>query len=741
MSGFNIVTFQQNGSQKRIALALESAFELKGGVEPDINQATCSYLEYANLNLTPDSKGNVDLTGTLGFWQTNAPSDSAAPDLSIAGVSIVDIDVADVGITSDTKTQANAITSYRLYIADMRQRFVMPRGGRLEVGLVNPTPIESDGGVVAETTDGDGNVAGTSAIGTTSLVPTSDLIRMCLDAMGLTSVTVPTTVDGQIPPPRGLQWHGNHAPTELAKLMVHCGHVFVPLSDGTAAIHQLGDGDAPTIPDGQLILDVPHPGIDRRGKTVVFTSYPNANLITQDVWGPSDVDDNLTWEFVAQDSNLEWVRIEDLTCCHQPLDFFHSGFITNSPALPADSARLKDQLYRFLRFRGTSYTADEAPILNRVVETDGTNPLVISGFLATQTNGVWSNSQVNITCINKYHLGNPQSDIIESPIPLGKVGSGQYPANFTPFEPLQFKIRCTFEDVSTVTTKSGKSLLSPSFFSVGFQQAVKSVTKLGYGTTDLANAKSKSDPDTIFISRPEWNLISVYPPTSSAIPSSAAPATNQTQLEAEAAALAVSYLKDSGSPMHVVRATGFVAAELNGQIAEINIDQQALTTSFKLNTWWSAAAGMIDLKQHASRSEGGGSAGGASYPNQHSSAASRTALGMSGATQPVTPLYGGQTSAAVSPGIAPYVMYRVALQISKINPGLDGNVATGLQATWKYDVRDSAGNLLLSAASVESPRPLACGTVQAIAGDAYNDAGGIVHLCHAYESFNIVGRC
>jgi hypothetical protein len=397
---FNIVTFRPDASDARLAIKLQGAFALKGGLEANVNRAVCSYLEFAKLG------GNPAQQGTIEFWQNSNPhEDGAEADVTISDVSIIDVDIDEVGITSDQEPGSPPqIVTYILYFADFRQRFASPRGGRLEVGLVNPDPAQAAGGLDLDTTDGgddDGSGASSSGDGDPDGTqdpsrPNSDLIGLCLAAMGLGDTDVPASVD-QVDPPHGLQWFGNHAPTELAKLLLHCGHVFVPNTDGTASICPMGQGSAPSLAANTQIIDTELPGIDRRGDTVVFTSYPNANIITQDTYGPVTSSGNTTpsgdgWELVAQDSDLTWKSIYGLTCCSNPVTFITQGAAAAGVAAD-DAPRLTNQLYFYMRYRSSISDPDASPVLHRVMEQDQTTPLVIQATVAVlnQQTMVWSN--------------------------------------------------------------------------------------------------------------------------------------------------------------------------------------------------------------------------------------------------------------------------------------------------------------------------------------------------------------
>jgi hypothetical protein len=247
---------------------------------------------------------------------------------------------------------------------------------------------------------------------------------------------------------------------------------------------------------------------------------------------------------------------------------------------------------------------------------------------------VWSNVALDdIPVVDHHQLGGDQSNIIQSGYRLGMLASGATDANagFQELTANSITIRCTIESTTQGTDKNGNTIWLPNYFAVGFQQTLASsgststLTKLPYQSAELLNLIDSNDRDTIFISRPQWQLMSID-----------GSVVNQADLENAAQTEAPNFVKDSGNPMRIIRGAGFLDGGmspnlLNGTISEVQWNQEDLTTQWKLNTWYAPVSGILNLKDHTALAESF-----TAFPNQHATATARTALGVSGATQPTT---------------------------------------------------------------------------------------------------------
>lgn len=119
----NLVTFRPAGGGARIFLKLEGKFTLSVGMTPNVNRAVVPFSEFEKLK----SGSAFSDAGTVEFWFSASPaSGGSTPDHAISGVSIIDVEPLQIGTI---KGQASpCVVEYRLYLADLRQRFLPPQG-------------------------------------------------------------------------------------------------------------------------------------------------------------------------------------------------------------------------------------------------------------------------------------------------------------------------------------------------------------------------------------------------------------------------------------------------------------------------------------------------------------------------------------------------------------------------------------------------------------------------------------
>jgi hypothetical protein len=117
----------------------------------------------------------------------------------------------------------------------------------------------------------------------------------------------------------------------------------------------------------------------------------------------------------------------------------------------------------------------------------------------------------------------------------------------------------------------------------------------------------------------------------------------------------------------MIVARGFYEAELSGVVSEIRYSQKDATTTIRVNSWFAPATayqvdpGVARQLATARTLAGGGQPTGEAHPNQAVTLPSRTALGESGASQPL------HTVGATAPAIPQ--RYDVAVQITDTEAG------------------------------------------------------------------------
>src|SRR5262249_8400029 len=160
-------------------------------------------------------------------------------DVTLRDIRIINYQISRFGVPAEADTMQPI--EYRIFLADFREQFIEPRGGRVMNGLINT----------------DGSASGVFYLN-------AALMQFCLDRMGISYNAPPSDVNA-VEPPHNLKWLGNHAPTELAGLLDHAGAVFCPLMNGSGKIEMKGQGDVPEFAPASIAEDRPAGGIDQRG--------------------------------------------------------------------------------------------------------------------------------------------------------------------------------------------------------------------------------------------------------------------------------------------------------------------------------------------------------------------------------------------------------------------------------------------------------------------------------------------
>jgi hypothetical protein len=571
--------FLVDGTEIALNLQFEGAIKMTAGLKPDTWRALTTFREFDKLG------GDVDRTGTIQLYGTTRPGDAQTvvadesipagePDVTIAGVCLVDAEPAEAGKVLGDDTSRAVV--FRLFFADFRSRFAPPRGGRVRVGVINPT----------RKPDADDTAAAIT-------MSTAQLIVTCLQAMGLGDVPVPPEANA-VDAPKDIKWLGNSAVTELARLLSHAGLVFVPRRDGTAAIVRQGTGEAPTF--AETIADVELRGADRRAKHLVVASYPMRALATirsGDL--PPDA-----WEFVYEDAEGKW---------HPLPDDALEKVKKHDPAA--------DGFYRYIRLKNDLFDPRRQSIQSKIVKMDWSQePLVVMAVVAEFRNNQWRNAEAAVRVPVVQVVGDQNVLAFGRRLGTVSIATGDFDAYFVPmtFSPTAFDLTMSVELVQEVNDK-----LRPRFFEAGFTRTPNgSAAALDEDATALA----MTDGQTEVLTEPSLVLVEDGEES------------NADALAQRAAKLAAAYFAGSAEPVRVVRTPGFAPLDLNGKVSEIEYDQAANVTTVRVNTWHRPTGGHAasDYRRLADREGGGG------VPHEARTAAARSALGSAGASPNVIPL-------------------------------------------------------------------------------------------------------
>ncbi len=678
---YNIVTFKPDREDgQRVPVALEGRFRFRIGVRPDFNFIRVGADSFAAL------ADDLERGGTLELWFTSNPFAESAgavlkPDVAIESLRIVGVEAAEQGSLDDPPESAGAtgITEYRLRLADFRQALIAPRGGRLTSGLVNPTPAEPSSPAI------DFDVqAPEHAL--------AELIQQCLDAMDLSDVALPNGLE-DLDAPRDLRWFGSHAPSELMKLLERGGCIFVPHFDGTASVERLGAAPAPEIAPDQVLPEQTLPPADRRGSAVVFASYPNRNLVSRVIDGPS----SSGWFFVAQDSDGTWKAIDSCSIFSGGAASHVRDHFARVPL--AFRERARSQAFRFIKLSDSVVPPGVAPVLARDVAANGAaREIMVRARIATQDplSGRWTNSGEFISIPVRFKSA---GNVLHLGEMLGRVtnSTDDREADFAEVAAGDFNVRFTTEDA-----KETDGQWSPAYFHAGFRRQAGQIAALN--DQEIVDALEGRMPDALVISRPELRLIIVDGVDQ-----------NREALESAARAQAEQHLRDADKSLRIITARGFVPIALSGSVHEVQYDQRAVKTTARLND----AFGDLDPPDESGCT--------ACDRNAAGTSASALALGASGSTLPVEAVSPLQSIPRPARS-----MFLVALAHAG---GADGTNTS--PASWTYDVFGlDGGEALASGAAVAKDRALNCSMSKATRGLAYRDSSGMLHLWDTNERMN-----
>ena len=574
---FSVVRFLPLNAGGAIDVSLDSDWVMQAGVKPDVNSAIVSWVEYDQLIAgVPAGQTALSIMGNMQFWSTvNQASGAMQKDHEIGYVYLVDIEPLEFGCTFAGGTLRPI--KYRLYFADYRQNFAPPKGGTLRQGIVN----------------GKGQV---------SLIPNSGLIEMCLLAMGFgvdpidgADYSIDPAVD-QVLPMRDLEWRGNPPAVELERILEYVGAVCCPQSGGAVRVDCIGTGKEPKIPFDVQVRDrdlgrLDLPGLNRKGKAVVFSSAPHP------VYETITFDDQKYYDFVVpEDSSAggqilppRWADITNASWLagQDPMALLRKGFDGLSPIFKSRADR---RLFRCLRLKPNKRYFPLAAVMSGTLHLY--HPIV-KAKIAVQdpATGTWSNSKDLVECTVERidfslhenaqyqdQVGNKLPDIVliidERLVQVDVDGVTDLNAHAVSLGMNDIEITVTTEqikrnaDASPVLDGSGKPI--PVYFELGYLLSAGAVRQMT--AQELVNALA--DPETLIVSRPEMVMV-----TTDGQP------IDPTQYQAECSRLAQRWLPGSGDKPSLQQVIGFCAAELSGRVTKISWNREP-RTKWEVMTWW-----------------------------------------------------------------------------------------------------------------------------------------------------------
>lgn len=641
----------------RAAMTPDGGLAWQAGLKPAIWSFKVPYTQLDLLGAPPKTSGRLEFydraeidfeAGGASGGEVPEQPDFSNPDVVIEQVQIVDIEPRELAIVpGQTKP---IFTEFRVCMADFREGYVAPRGGRLALGEFNPSEkkLATKKKKGKEQTDADDQ----EKLRNLSF---ADMIRACLKAMGLDEkMKLPAGVD-KIDPPLDVKWFGNHAPTELEKLLKRGRYLFVPKLDGTAAIEAIGTGDLPQFREGDALPELVVPSIDRRGKIVVVTSYPTRVFETLSAKGPN-AGGGLPYpyfNFVMQDpADGEWKHIEDVAAGN--LAAIVQG---NYASLPTEQVALvSSQAYRCIALimgKASAYPSYMVPLVTHLLEEDGGAKtdlyMVAKTAIQDPVTGLWSTSK-NFCKLPATYLASDDRVYFSGMIGKMKNDNAQsfVGPDFLPLDDGEATIKLTFERVEK--DKEGK--WRPAYFQVGFRKESGRTVRLS--DADTVNALGGSGEDCIIITDPRIKL-RVFNGVEQ----------NRKILEDGAQSLADPILYDSGNTVRHLYGRGFQKVELSGLVSKVSWEPDKLLTLAEVANWWTPG-GALDPAQYQEQLDQD------FYPNQNKTETSRQNLGAQGDRADVLPL-------GKDPLLPPAMLVSVFPVKATVDNGTVAFVAGGLE--------------------------------------------------------------
>jgi hypothetical protein len=270
---------------------------------------------------------------------------------------------------------------------------------------------------------------------------------------------------------------------------------------------------------------------------------------------------------------------------------------------------------------------------------------------------------------------------------------------------------------------ASKGIFIPSYFYCGFSGTVESMTTLN----SVAAQAAMNQPDTIVIPIAELQPVA-FGNGSAGCFTTAAPALNiynNDALVSKCTQLADRYLKDASTPPRSLAGIGFFDFTLNGQISEVEVDQQAVMTRFRVDSWFRPSGSYLGREFYRLRRKE------ESHPHEAKTAGRRAALGESGSGQPV------QAVAAYAPQAVfpPFMTFAVNL-----NQSGGSNGSSTAAATFTYYLFSKLDGSQIGDSALSPEWQRSNGSVSpARHGLAYFDVASTAHLFQADEAASTMG--
>lgn len=535
----NIIRFKPDGDLEALSLTVESDWVWEAGVKPSIFAARVPYTEFDKLG------GNFDRVGQLEFYFANDPK-GGVPDLTLKAWRLVDIvPLGYAPVTGADGQQGFRHYEFRMGFADARDQFTYPRGGYLREGEINKEPFSKDRKKDAQ------NFPVRTA---------DDLVRVCLKAMGL-KIPIPQELTSDAQPPLNLDWRGNPAPEELDKLLSESGFTFVVKPDGTFAIEAIGKGNVATPPAGREIINAAYPGVDRRGKAVIFSSAP-LGVVERRTF---TLDDGLEWVILDDDGRFKTIENSNLLKDLDPLDVIAHNF----EKIPAQwRIRVMNYLYRAVRVIAEQYGPQQMLRYNYELETGLAVPIGVKAKVATHVEGTWyvvkgNDDWIEVPVLDLH--GDCRVIVFEQVMAKLKPGKryGSALLDLAKLENDDLKIDCSRE----VYDEEPNGKWTPRFFQCGYKQELRGIAKLTDDEIDTVFATQSA-----YVPRPELRLFIVDGQEK-----------NREKLEDQASTLAKKYIGTTANS-RIYAAAGYVKAELSGQVNQIKFSPNPPATTWQANT-------------------------------------------------------------------------------------------------------------------------------------------------------------
>jgi len=608
----NYVTFLPDGANvarmtSRVYLKLEGEFVLTAGVRPSgPNRAILPYTEFAKLF---DKDGIFRPRGAIEFWESLPDGDGPpTPKHWIGSINIVFCEPMSYG-TPVGEAQP-IITEYRLFLSDRRCLYSAPYCSYLSLGRINVTK---------------------GKLG--SLYTNSQLIQLCLDAMGVVLAAALSKEVEELPAIEDLDWNGADPADELVKILDKLGAAMCVRSDGSVTIEMKGTGDCPDQTGGDAMPEFRLPQLRKGGQSVVVASLPVPviDTYTQGTIGPNE------WEFVISTlyfatnayPGRDWVTVDEV-------ERDHPTWAREGITWAHDYYQWKEQFceHAFDHLRLSKRFADPgiSPVLNLVINADGTaSPPTVRAKIATaHADGWWhpATGFTDVPILLRLRDAKTEEFIFEVAYRLLNVAYDCDNMALT-------YVRLQAADLQISFSMEGSKGGTKTYFIGGYQRELDRLEPLSEsecltilnGTTHGDEKKDK--PKIAVLLRPDLaprRVDGVW--------------INANAMKAQALAIATKYLMVDCETPRILCFAGLKAVELSGAVNEVRWSQDAFTTMVEVNTWHCPGAMARDRESLRKATQG-------AFAGESTSVQRRLELGGAGAVTPTVVIGPGQS---VAPG-------------------------------------------------------------------------------------------